>query len=649
MFNFNSRSLNEDNNKKNFNEKNNPVSKNFEKALDILLKEKISLETCSEIIFKKDDLDHNINEKKPFKFLNPNFMASSNKNESLYLLFPRTGRDRKIVYQFFWLIEVSDKIEIKEFYLKFNSKNKKQTNKISEINSRNVNEKSFQEAEFIVSGLEIHHINQNQLCFYSKDKIAFIKDLNILKDLKNKEIIEINVNQELDFQIKNKFICYGKFKFSEFDDYFGLLSSDNNFNLYSIDNVLPEITFNFDLNIVDFEFGKASKTDILQPFNVYFLKENGEIISCSPIFPKSMNADSLSNLDDFIDLYDQKEASPICFENKVNFTFNDSTQNNFDNLKPDDTEDIVLKILKNLKKCLRCIKDEPKKPKFEQNKIIFNNKKTIEINDYLQSFNKNFCFQTINISEKNNNLLNESRNSRSLANSVFPEKAFFKKYTQLHVLPTLPVTFLRVFENNVIEIISLIDEIKPLISRNNINKKEENIINAVLTEIINFNHYPEMDLSEFKIKSNTCDPSQILINNIFDLYILKIKNELNNNNLNTIQVQYKKSELTKIIKIDYLKKNFLENKIFGYFGVDFLYSKGNNNQILSIKTDPEDKFTPYLFSTKANKDKEFLRNRTNKKEDLKNYRRIRHSFEKVLTNKNANEYFTKLEQIYKQL
>ncbi len=646
MFNFNSRSLNKRDNNYTYVDENK-VSKNFEKALETLLKEKVSLEICSEkIIFKKENENSINNEIKAINFLNPNFLASSAKNETLYLLFPRYGKDRKIIYQFFCLYEVSDKVEIKEFYLKFESKNKNQINKINPLFAKNLNEKSTDEPEeFIMSGIEIHHKNQNQLCFYSKDKIAFIKDLKSLSDLKNKETIECYINHELNFQIKNK-ICYRRFKFSDFDDYFGLISSDNIFNLYSIDNLLPEITIDFDSNIVDFDFGKASsKTDILHPFSVFFLKENGEIISCSPIFPKIINADVLNNIDDYINSYYKKEGLPEIDDNKA---FNDNnTQNNFHDLKPDETEDTVLKILKNLKKCLHCIKDEPKIPKLVQNKIIFNNKKEIEINNYLRSFNKNCALQTLNISEKNYNLLNESRTTRSYSNSISFDKPFERKFTQIYALPTSPVTLLRVFENNVLEIISLIDEIKPLYTRNNIYKKEEVMFNAVLTEIINFNHYPEMELAELKISKNQCDSSQILINNINDLFILKVNDIIYNPTLN--QNQFKKSELRKIIKIDYLKKNSFENRNIGFLGVDFFYFKGNNNQILLIKTNSDKKFTPYLFSTIANKDSDSMNNKLFKKQDLKNYRRIRNSFEKIISNREANEYFSKLEQIYKQL
>jgi len=215
----------------------------------------------------------------------------------------------------------------------------------------------------------------------------------------------------------------------------------------------------------------------------------------------------------------------------------------------------------------------------------------------------------------------------------------------LQILATFPVTFLRVFDNYILEIIALNDEIRPLINQN-IFKKDEFLINAVITEIINFNHYPETDFSELKIIKNKLDSSQVLINNINDVYTLKIYNYLQEPHQN--EIKYKNSELKKIIKIDYMMKNNLNKQILGYFGIDFLYSKKNKNQILVIKTNSEKNFAPYFFSTLINKDCS-LKYNLDKKGDQRIYRRIRNSFEKIISKKNANEYFSKLEQIYERL
>jgi hypothetical protein len=654
MFDFNPRSLNNlqnsnlisgndksNSNENSFKENFKGIPKNFEKALEKLLNEKINIETCSEIVFEKDNCDsNNINTKSKCKLLSPNFIASSEKNEALYLLFPRIGRDKKIVYQFFYLCEISDKVEIKEFLLKFESKNKNKINKVNSNYKRNANDKSITDAELLINRIEIHQRNQNQLCFFSKDKLAFISDLHSLKDLKNKETIEIIIDQEVDNQNHNKNIFNKKIKFSDFDDYYGLISSDNIFCLYSIGNNLPEITINFDSNVVDFDFGKASKKDILQPFSLFFLKENGEILSCFPIFPKLINAEIFDNFDSANSIYNLKEISPVNIDNNDGLSLN-----NIEGFKSDDSENTILKIIKNLKSCIICKTDQTKKHKLEQNKIVFNQKKLIEINDYLNSFNRNFTLQNINISNKSVNLVNENYTSRSLEKTSFSENAFLRKYTQLQILATFPVTFLRVFDNYILEIIALNDEIRPLINQN-IFKKDEFLINAVITEIINFNHYPETDFSELKIIKNKLDSSQVLINNINDIYTLKIYNYLQDPHQN--EIKYKNSDLKKIIKIDYMMKNNLNKQILGYFGIDFLYSKKNKNQILIIKTNLEKNFKPYLFSTLINKDNS-LKYNLDKKENQRIYRRIRNSFEKIVSKKNANEYFSKLEQIYQRL
>jgi len=682
MFNFNKYSLREEKNKiqKNFEcynvdkedttTESNNICKNYLETLNKFLS-KIDIKSCSNTIFKKEE-NKLMNRELIYNYFNSNLMVFSNINQALYILFPKVQpMTKNIIYQFFCVFENSDKnVEIKEYFLKFSPRHKKKN--IKNIKYINFRESDNDEEQFLIKAMDIHSKNENQLCFFSEEKIAFIKDLNKLLINKNENIIDIYISHEINKHDKTFF--YKKFKFSDFDNYYGILSSDNIFNLYSLNDDLSETTIDLESNVTDFEFGRSSKHNTLLPFSLFFLKESGEILFCNPIFPKILNNDYIIELHKNNLYINQKLENINLKDEQTNFddTFLQGydTYNSMHKNKPNNQDlfkdKLYLKIIQNLIDCNEYkLKELIIASDHHLNKG--QTKKFIEINDYLNSFNKNLRLQKIYISDKRKSLSNEENYLKTSSNKYISDKSYFKKYNQILVLPVYPITILRVLENNIIEVITLLDDIKPNDPKNKINNEEQDSLNAVLTEVHIFKRYFDIENSDLKLIKNKLNPNKILINYINDVYLLNLKlpdfiSETVNSKIkkedcyekSQDKLVYKYIEMQKVIKIDYLKNKNIYNKNLSYIGIDFINFKNNNmNYILFINADPYDKFVSHIYPISNKKDNNVIKSKNeykfNSRSEYKNFRRFRHHFEKLFNNKNTNDFFTKLEEFYKIL
>jgi hypothetical protein len=128
---------------------------------------------------------------------------------------------------------------------------------------------------------EIHlHPNQKEICLFGKEALAFLKVENLNSNEKTLTIDITHVSQGLN---------YTKLKFSNYDNFFGVLLANNTFRYYNIECPIAEHVIELDeLKCVDFEFGPVLDSGWLN-FSIFFLDLSGAILYSCPVFPSKFS------------------------------------------------------------------------------------------------------------------------------------------------------------------------------------------------------------------------------------------------------------------------------------------------------------------------------------------------------------------------
>ena len=373
-------------------------------------------------------------------------------------------------------------------------------------NSKNIpNQIAKMKINFQIKYTTIHPKNQNQLLIITNnEKIYLIKDLKSFNKLD--QIKELNINAKNILSIK----------FSYFDNYFGILFDINKFSLYYINSqsqVQLMKTEELDTNYIDFNFCPQFSLGF-DMFMIFFMTNNGELNMYGPFFPEQfmIKKEFFFNMNNFL-IY------------KLN-----TMQNNDSDYQK---YAISLAIIDDLKKSIiNELKDD-----YE-----------IKISEKIKIVNATFKKKEILI---NNNFITNTNKDISNVN-----------YKQIYILEKRPLTFLRISENNSIEIIMISDEIfLELASTGNITSRNNITINNYLIEYIQLNQEKKISKDLFKIIQY--ENEQLFLKTNDNLYLIRIPylNELKKaveDNIMFIPNKMKKTSITKLLKWDNNKNKVIK-------------------------------------------------------------------------------------------
>ena len=260
-----------------------------------------------------------------------------------------------------------------------------------------------------IKSIHLHSVNMNQLCFCT----SF--DLYCINDIKNKpnEIKKLHTKKD---EIK-------AFKWSYFDNYYGVLYNKSLFTFNSIylDEDISIVSMLSDDNVIDFSFCPLSDRGF-EIFHVFFITQKGIIKICGPIIPPDFSISSLY-------FFNMKNYLTAQFTKYQNMTESQLMgESNFKSTL------LGVYILKELTECK--VKENAKEEKVN-----------IVINANLESLNQNVAKKILFIQSDLMNNTKESINET--------------KYKQIIVLDKRPITILRVSTDNVIDVIVVSDDILP--------------------------------------------------------------------------------------------------------------------------------------------------------------------------------------------
>ncbi len=259
----------------------------------------------------------------------------------------------------------------------------------------------------------------------------------------------------------------------------------------------------------------------------------------------------------------------------------------------------------------------------------------VKINDYLNAFNKqeNIFLKEINIIDRRKNSDIAKLNYGLLQNKINPNlNEYYNntvEYSEIRILNTYPLTILRIYKNESIDVIVLFNQLKPVRDKNDkliIDaylldtkilkfKTKDNIDDTNKNKISNLNQYKNMNENQYfnKISSddqipngnksneesfiryqnsnkkifiieNPNNPFQLVINYLSDLYILNLSflkdisnkfifEKTRSNNPDTLKKNLSlniTSDLIPIIKVNYSRIKDLNCKKFCFFGISLL-------------------------------------------------------------------------------
>jgi len=373
-------------------------------------------------------------------------------------------------------------------------------------NSKNIpNQIAKMKINFQIKYTTIHPKNQNQLLIITNnEKIYLIKDLKSFNKLD--QLKELNINAKNIISIK----------FSYFDNYFGILFDMNKFSLYYINSqsqVQLMKTEELDTNYIDFNFCPQFSLGF-DMFMIFFMTNNGELNMYGPFFPEQfmIKKEFFFNMNNFL-IY------------KLN-----TMQNNDSDYQK---YAISLAIIDDLKKSIiNELKDD-----YE-----------IKISEKIKIVNATFKKKEILI---NNNFITNTNKDISNVN-----------YKQIYILEKRPLTFLRISENNSIDIIMISDEIfLELANTGNITSRNNITINNYLIEYIQLNQEKKISKDLFKIIQY--ENEQLFLKTNDNLYLIRIPylNELKKaveDNIMFIPNKMKKTSITKLLKWDNNKNKVIK-------------------------------------------------------------------------------------------
>ena len=546
--------------------------KNFDKIIDdTFLNENLNFSDFEKNIF--NEINHS---------LNPFFSVYSDINKKLYILISIKSNNDKNLEYFLFVFEKNNFLKKLKLIFKDN------------------HQRNLQNSNFLIEKMILHQKNQNQLCLFSSSKIAMISNLNIITEKNHLEIksildIEDYIGENNNYNNDNKSNNYfKKFSYWDFDNHFGIFSSKNildifYFNEHSIEQIatinLAKIQDYYNQqNIIDFGFGRANNATIWEAFSIFFLTSTGRVFYCCPIFPKIINCDylmSFNKMKTFLNISSNFENQ----KNKntdLNDSMNSSNKSiNQINLNYDvGNENIIANFIK-LQKLKKEVISKTQNPT--------NNSNLIEINEYLKYFNeeKNIFFKELSIIDKrkNSDKIYFSKDLLDFLENKNDKDKNKGQFTQIKILSTYPLSFIRVYQQESIDVILEYDQIKPIRKEDFENNRK---ISAFLIESKNFkinfenknNIQKKLEIFENPIKN-----TQMIINILSDVYIINLnylseiskkflygnddKDKSTHYGSNTVNLNTS-SDVISYIKINYSKIQNLKTKKFSYFGINFI-------------------------------------------------------------------------------
>lgn len=593
------------------------IPKNFENVVeDYFSQQNICFSNFDQVITEltPEPLKNN------FVLLNPDFCVYSNLHQKLFVLTPLRKRNSNNNLDYYMCIFEPNKF-LKKIKLKFEEEPN------SDIGHHN------KQYSLRIEKLILNTKNENQMCLFSRNGIAIISDMNKIIDVISNEYtiytilrnehLKIFYQEDNNYQQKDEIFFY-KFLFWHFENHFGIYTSDKFFKIFYINDYgnfeliidfNPEQTLKnyHNINLVDFDFGCNIESSIWENFAIFFLDVSGQIFYCCPVFPKKINTQILMpfrKMKNFISLLkhvrmDNYDKSLNSLDQKKNFSNIFSSSKN---QKVDDTDQIgndnIINILidlqnkRKLEKEKFIVSDNVSKEKLTSNKACNDpHNVDFEINKYLNFFNEpqNIYLKKIFINDKRKSS-DKLKSHSSILDLYDPMMKCAKlnknisKYTKILVLSTFPIAVIRVFQEEILDVIIINDEIKPIRNEDCLNDIG-NEINAFLVEskCIKINHPPISPVMNIKV--NPLNNTQLILNILSDVYIIYLKflDQLNKkfciskclddgkeeNKINRCIGIITTSELIPLIKIDYLKLKNLNAKKFSFIGLNFINLFGN--------------------------------------------------------------------------
>jgi hypothetical protein len=434
---------------------------------------------------------------------------------------------------------------------------------------------------FKIEEMIIHQKNQNQLCFMGKDYLAFISNLKeatnenreTTSSQQKSEILKIKVLHTSNLEkpkdtlkgglrsrtqstasknntTQNIKDPYKKLKFSNYDNYFGVLTESNTFRFYNLDSrVSKSVIENIskDNEVVDFEFGPNLDFGWLN-FSIFFLDINGGIHYACPIFP------------------DEFSMKASYYKNMQTFTKNMSVVNV--NSSSEDTKENEHVLNQNILYhfCKKFIAEGV------QDDFI------VKSDDYLKNFNNKpnlNSFTIIDRRKQTDLLLMYSHNSENV------------KYKNIFIMNMYPLVILRVSDKNSIDVIVSLDEISPIRKNKESGKQKDGFLLETIY-MKNFSRNADQ-LSTLDFKFNILPYSNIsgnknyslyvnFLNDIYELEISYLKNlhkffEHFEEKKTDIQLDFN-SNINKILVFNYdeiFRQQVKSNVFYGYLGIEKIF------------------------------------------------------------------------------
>lgn len=331
-----------------------------------------------------------------------------------------------------------------------------------------------------VHEMQLHPGNENQMCFFSPEYLAFIKDLKSETEEKGEETLEMNIihtgGLKRESVGESQALRYKVFKFSNFDNHFGVLFTNNSFGLYSIDSKVSQVLINKiskDIEIKNFSFGSVIEFG-WSNFSIFFLDAEGGIHYACPVFPN------------------QFKISQSYLKSMLGFV------RNLKSHQGRSTEEEHFKNEKILFHLDKCSMAEPEKVKGDQS-FVAEETKLVRIQEYLKNFNKNINLNTITTIDK-----------RKPADLILFEdsiKSSHIEYHNIYIVKMHPLTILRVGMKKggskdsrllfFIDILICHDDITPI--RKSVTTKNGYLIESV---IFKYNFDSNSNPSRAKILNN---------------------------------------------------------------------------------------------------------------------------------------------------
>ena len=326
--------------------------------------------------------------------------------------------------------------------------------------------------------------NNNQLCLYSRktNTMAVIDDFLMIVESKNNQSITF----QCDFFSKKDLVI--SIKYSPFDNYIGVLLSNNTLILFSVELMSQVFSYAIQTNssVKDFSFF-ASNSNNWSSFSFLILNSNGEIDVVCPFFPLDF---SISN-------------QHIASLREINAKYSESLI----------TKDLNNQIVEEIENSMKDIQ--------KANHVV--------ANDYLQNFNNKLLSKKITIVNK--------------ASSVKCEQ-----YKNIFILnESSPFFILRVSESDSIDVLVLSGEIMPIRELKQSPAENMNTMRLYLIERIMLNN---MNKGDFIVTKKNEDTFIMLSdNNVYKIEISYIRalEKLYEEREEEIELGYFKSDVSQIL------------------------------------------------------------------------------------------------------